>query len=80
MEHSNPILLKKSSQRAWTEDRKVEQEVSDFIGPAYRTEDEVNIMEDRGPWCVPGCVTIDSGAEGQYVQVRKIAEVHESSK
>jgi hypothetical protein len=34
--------------RAPTDNRKVEPEVRDFIGPGYRTEDDVNIVEDRG--------------------------------
>jgi len=55
---------------------KFEPEVRDFIRPGYRTEDSANIVED----CGPQCVTVDNGAEGKYVQVRKIAEVHESSK
>ena len=76
VEHSNPILIKTSTKMGPTDDLKVEPEVRDFIRPGYRTEDSANIVED----CGPQCVTVDNGAEGKYVQVRKIAEVHESSK
>jgi hypothetical protein len=63
-----------------TDDRKVEPEVRDFIRPGYRTENEVNIVEDRLQWCTQWCVTCDIGADGKYVQVRKIAEVQEPGK
>ena len=63
-----------------TDNRKVEPEVRNFIRLGYRTEDEVNIVEDRLWWWAQGCVTCDIGAEGKYVQVRKIAEVQEPSK
>ena len=55
---------------------KVEPEVCDFIRPGYHTKDSANIVEDLGPQCM----TFDNSAKGKYVQVWKIAEVHESSK
>jgi len=63
-----------------TDDREIEPEVRDLIGFRYRTEDEGNIVEDRLRWWAQWCVTCDIGAEGKYVQVRKIAEVDEPSK
>ena len=76
VEHFNPILIKTSTKTGPTNHLKAESEVRDFIRPGYRTKDSANIVEDLGPQCV----TFDNSAEGKYVQVRKIAEVHESSK
>ena len=76
VEHSNPILIKTSTKTGPTNHLKVEPEVRDFFRPGYGTEDSANIVKDHGPQCF----TFDNGAEGKYVQVRKIAEVHETSK
>jgi len=50
-----------------TDDRKVEPEVRDFIGAGYRTEDKVNVVEDRLRGWAQWCVTCDIGAERKYV-------------
>jgi hypothetical protein len=77
-------LIQTSIKRAPTDDKKVEPEVRDSIGLGDRTEDDVDIVEDRKGWCVPWCpsvvFTVYNGVEGKYLQVWKIAEVHESSK
>jgi hypothetical protein len=84
VEYSIPILIKTSTKRAPTDNFKVEPEVRDFIGLWYRTEDDVNIVEDRSGWRVPRgfawSFTVDNGVEGKYFQVRKISKVYESSK
>ena len=62
-------------------------EVRESIGVGDRTEDDVDIVENRkGWWSVPLCIpfpwwfTVYNGEEGKCLQVWKIAEVHESSK
>jgi hypothetical protein len=84
VEYSIPILIKTSTKRAPTDNFKVEPEVRDFIGLWYRTEDDVNIVEDRSGWRVPRgfawSFTVDNDVEGKYLQVRKISKVHESGK
>ena len=62
------------------DDLKVEPEVGDSIELGDRSEDYVDIVEDRKWWCVPWWITVYNGVEGKYMEVWKIAEVHESSK
>ena len=50
-----------------TDDRKVEPEVRDFIGAGYRTEDKVNVVEDRLRGWAQWCLTCYIGAKGKYV-------------
>ena len=67
--------------RASTDDLKAEPKVRDYIGLGDCTKDNVDIMEDRKAWCdLRWCFTVYNGVEGKYVQVWKIAEVHEFRK
>ena len=80
IKHANPILIQTSVERATTDDIKLEREVRNSIRLGDLTEDGIDIAEDRKRWCVLWCITVYNDVEGKYVQVWKIAEVHESSK
>jgi hypothetical protein len=58
----------------------VDREVRDSIGLGNRTEDDVDIVEDRRRWCFPSFFTVYSGAERKCMQIWKFAEVDELSK
>ena len=47
IEHFNPILIQTSMERAPTDGKNVKPEVRDSIGLGDRTEDYVDIVEDR---------------------------------
>ena len=49
--------------RVATDDLDVEPKVRDFIRCGYRTEDDVNIVEDHGG----SCPTFDNGVESEYL-------------
>ena len=62
-------------------------EVRESIGVGDRTEDNVVIVKNRkGWWSVPWRIplpwwfTVYNGEQGKWLQIWKIAEVHESSK
>ena len=54
------------------EDIKIKPEVSNSIGLGDRTEDNVDIEEDRKEWCIPfptWFLTVYNDVESKYLQV-----------
>ena len=87
IENSNPILIQTFTKRVHTDDYKMKPEVRDSIGLGDRTEDGVDILEDRkgwwyAHWCIlsPWWFAVYNAKERKCLQVWKITEVHESSK
>ena len=60
----------------------LDREVRDSIRVRDRTEDDIDIVEDRNGWCVPSYFpsffTVHSGQKRKYMQVWKFAEIDES--
>ena len=70
MEHSIPILIKTIT--AHIDGINVDGEIRDCIGLGDRTEDDVDITEDRNgyfPWCFPSFLIVYSGGKAKCMQV-----------
>jgi len=50
--YSYPIFIKTSTKGMLAENLEINGKVRDCIGYRYRAEDDVDIAEDRRPWCV----------------------------